>query len=545
MPAYIKPQLLGASAHYRSMLALNPKTTEFLVLLLFLYIVKRCLFRYYGKGLPPGPPGYPIIGNIFDVPSERQWIAYRDISKRYCSDIIGIKLWGTPLIVVNSLEAANDLFRERSSNYSDRPRFTMVNELVGFTWNLGFMPYGNEWKENRKGFRQELNPRKVVHYRPSMISATEQLLRRLLDKPDDFMRHLRYMAGTTVLSIAYGIQVQPENDPFIEIAERANHALVCATNSGSYLVDQLPFLKYVPEWFPGAGFKRQAKEWCKDASAMPILAFDFVKDAMAKGDFVPSVASRYLENLAAEHPNESGSSCHRPEAEKLLSNVLATIYIAGADTTVSALASFILGLVKNPDAQRKGQLAVDELTGGERLPDFSDIESVPYIDALLREALRWNPVVPLGIPHKSIEDDVYNGYYIPGGTTIIANGWAMLHDEATYGPNPHLFNPDRFLKEDGTLDPNVPFPEPAFGFGKRTCSGRELGVASIWISIACILACFDVTKAVDEDGNVIEPSGEYTSGFLCYPLPFKCSIRPRSKRAEEMIRHAKEVDGAL
>ncbi|KAF5345741.1 hypothetical protein D9758_011871 [Tetrapyrgos nigripes] len=267
-----------------------------------------------------------------------------------------------------------------------------------------------------------------------------------------------------------------------------------------------------------ASFKCHAKEWCKDVSAMPILTFDFVKDTMAKGAFIPSVASQCLEKLAAEYPNEPDSSCRRPGAEKLLSNVLGTIpfqffdheymvklALAGADTMVSALGSFIFGLVKNPDAHRKGQLAVDELTGGERVPDFLDVGSLPYVDALLREALRWKPAYP----HKSIEDDSYNGHYISG-----ANGWAMLHDKATYGPNPHLLNPGRFLKEDRTLNPNVPFPDPAFRFGRRMCGSREFAVASIWISITCIIAYFDVTKVMDEDGNVIEPSGEYTSGFI-------------------------------
>jgi hypothetical protein len=74
--------------------------------------------------------------------------------------------------------------------------------------------------------------------------------------------------------------VQPKNDPFIDIAEQAMYGLGRTLNSGSYLVDQIPVLKHLPDWFPGAGFKAQAKEWSKPAAAMPVLTFDFVKDAM-------------------------------------------------------------------------------------------------------------------------------------------------------------------------------------------------------------------------------------------------------------------------
>jgi hypothetical protein len=90
------------------------------------------------------------------------------------------------------------------------------------------------------------------------------------------------MAGTTILSITYGIEVQPENDPFVEIAEESLHAMACTANAGSYLVDQFPILKHIPEFFPGAGFKTQAKHWNKVVSAMPIVTFDFVKDSMVR-----------------------------------------------------------------------------------------------------------------------------------------------------------------------------------------------------------------------------------------------------------------------
>jgi hypothetical protein len=74
--------------------------------------------------------------------------------------------------------------------------------------------------------------------------------------------------------------VQPKHDPFIDMAEQAMYALARTLSSGSYLVDQIPVLKHLPDWFPGAGFKAQAKEWSKPMTLMPVLTFDFVKDAM-------------------------------------------------------------------------------------------------------------------------------------------------------------------------------------------------------------------------------------------------------------------------
>ncbi len=92
---------------------------------------------------------------------------------------------------------------------------------------------------------------------------------------------------------------------------------------------------------------------------------------------------------------------------------------------------------------------------------------------------------------------------------------AMLRDEAVYGPRTDKFDPERFLK-DGRLNPDIPHPNEAFGFGRRICAGQAMAEASIWITIASIVSVFDVSVYVDKDGTPIPPSGKYSSGLLWY-----------------------------
>ncbi|KAK7049828.1 hypothetical protein VNI00_005258 [Paramarasmius palmivorus] len=478
---------------------------DFIAVALAIYFLAQIVRRR--PRLPPGPKGYPIIGNIFDVPQTEGWTVYKQMSDFYNSDILHFNMAGTSVIVINSFEIARELFEKRSSIYSDRPRFPMMNELIGFDWHLGFMPYGDSWRDHRKLFHQEFQPPATLRHRPNELQATRHLLGRLLQSPANYERHLRHMAGMAILSAAYGIDIQPQDDPYVEISEKALHAMACAGNNTAYLVDQLPFLKYVPDWFPGAGFKRQAKEWNKTVSAMPQLPMDFVRRSIANGTAKDSIATRVLDSM-----HEDGSLS--PEKEKMLQNVLAAIYAAGADTTVSALGTFILAMVLNPEVQKKGQAAVDEVTGGVRLPSFSDHYSIPPVNNL---ASYWNVMLTCfadtAVPHLSTADDVYNGYFIPKGSVMVGNSWAMLYDENLYGPNTDQYNPDRFMKG-SELNPDVRHPEMAFGFGRRQCPGQDMAESSIWITIASILACFDISKAVDESGVPIEPSGEYTSGML-------------------------------
>jgi cytochrome P450 len=76
-----------------------------------------------------------------------------------------------------------------------------------------------------------------------------------------------------------------------------------------------------------------------------------------------------------------------------------------------------------PEVQRTAQQEIDRVIGSARLPTSSDRQDLPYIDAIVKETLRWHPVAPMGLPHKSTVDDVYDGYLIPKGCMLFANVW--------------------------------------------------------------------------------------------------------------------------
>ena len=125
-----------------------------------------------------------------------------------------------------------------------------------------------------------------------------------------------------------------------------------------------------------------------------------------------------------------------------------------------------MAMTLNPDVVTKAQEELDRVVGKGHLPDFSDRDNLPYIDALVKELLRWNPPIPMGIPKRTTQDDVYRGYFIPAGTTVIENIWAVFRDPDIY-PDPEAFNPDRFLK-DGKINPLILNPgDRVFGSGRR------------------------------------------------------------------------------
>ena len=89
------------------------------------------------------------------------------------------------------------------------------------------------------------------------------------------------------------------------------------------------------------------------------------------------------------------------------------------------LGAFFLAMALYPEVQRKAQKELDAVVGTKRLPDFSDQPSLPYIAAIVKELLRWHPATPMGVPHRSLADDEYDGHIIPGGTVIFMNIWCV------------------------------------------------------------------------------------------------------------------------
>jgi len=316
--------------------------------------------------------------------------------------------------------------------------------------------------------------------------------------------------------------VQPENDPFIAISQEAVHSVTEAFVPSAFWVDFFPWMKYIPAWFPGAGFRRKARKWSELVHVMIEKPYTVAKQRINEGSNLPSFVSHSLEKL---------------KDEQTVKDVAATMFTASSDTTIYSLSNFISAMLKHPDVQRKAQHELDTVLKGS-LPAFEDQDSLPYLMAVVMETLRWNAAAPFGVPHCVISDDIYDGYYIPAGAMVMANAWSMLNDEEMY-PDPFRFNPDRFLK-DGKLNPEIRDPRLiAFGFGRRICPGRHMAFSSLWITAASILATMNITKAIDANGNVVEPSGEYES-MLQMPKSFECNIKSRSKQAEALIRSALE-----
>ncbi|KAF8908212.1 cytochrome P450 [Gymnopilus junonius] len=485
------------------------------------------------KGLPhpPGPNPLPIVGNLFDLARGNETGIYERLAKEY-GELVFLSALGKHVLVVNSFQAATELFDKRSAIYSDRAQAVMSHELMGWDFSFAHMRYGERWKKHRRVFHRQFQQAIAPAYWSIQRREAHALLRRLLHSPENLDYHLRHNAAAVIMSVTYGITIAFTGDHYIRLAEKALEGMAAAARPGAFLVDFVPFLKHIPDWVPGTSFKRKAQEWRAAVTGMKDAPFATVVNDMKDGKATPSFVCNLLNELDVKEGVDDDI--------ETIKNCAGLTYAAGAESTVSTLASFILAIVLYPEVQAKAQDELDRVVGRDRLPDFSDRPSLPYISAIIKEVLRWNPVAPLGFPHMSTQGDELNGYFIPAGTIVIGHSRAILNDPIVF-PEPRRFNPDRFMSEQDKcpnsnrhLSPTDPL-SASFGYGRRFCPGRYVGEAQVWISVACILSSFNIGPALDEMGLPIEVTPGFTTGMICHPLPFRFSMKPRGESAKVLI----------
>ncbi|BCS17694.1 cytochrome P450 [Aspergillus puulaauensis] len=497
-----------------------------------LYIVGILFSRASSRAsLPPGPKPLPIVGNVRDLPASGSpdWVHWLKHKELY-GPISTVSVLGQRLIILNDARLAFELLEKKSVIYSDRPTLPFAT-LCGLDGTVLMQRYGKRLQTYRKYIHRELGSSlSVSRFNKAQETEVRRFLVCLLDAPQRLPQHARKLAGALTLKFLYGYRMDyTAPDPLLDFIDRTMEKVLAALVPGTWLVDAVPILRHVPAWFPGAGFRRVAQLLGKDLQAMADVPFRFVQE-QTNSHSVEAEAS-YVGNLLQDRDIPSGS-----EQETDVKWSALSLYFGGADTTVSTISSFYMAMALYPDVRKRAQEEIDRVVGRNRLPGYEDRDNLPYTDAIVKEALRWHPVTPMGVAHSLMEDDVCDGYHIPKGSIIMPNIWAFCHDPKDY-KDPMSFNPERFLGDSPERDPH----SLAFGFGRRICPGRILADSNLYLTISTSLAAFDIGKAV-RDGKEVDLQPHFVPGMVSHPAPFVVGIKPRDPKYEEIIR---SVEGEL
>lgn len=209
----------------------------------------------------------------------------------------------------------------------------------------------------------------------------------------------------------------------------------------------------------------------------------------------------------------------------------------GSDTTSSIIIATVHAMLRWPAVLAKAQAEIDSVVGEDRTPNWDDYASLPYIACIVKEAMRWRPVVPLAFPHSLAADDEVDGYHLPKGADVFINAFGMQHDENKF-PDPDVFRPERYDGVTALASELANSPDPnardhfAYGSGRRLCPGIHLAERNLWLGIAKILWGLKMEAVGKVD--VSNETG-YSAGFLVCAEDYQCNIAPRSEKRRQTI----------
>jgi cytochrome P450 len=238
--------------------------------------------------------------------------------------------------------------------------------------------------------------------------------------------------------MVYGMREDGQSDTFQKVSN-AQDIFLLNNTPGMWLVDGYPQLRKIPKflqwWRP---YGEQIYQMTRDAFKG---YYDLMMDKKEKGTLNDSFAAKFYEEADSKYPHYS--------FDKRLF-VSGGIIEAGSDTTKNQLNMFFAAWGADPNEWvAKARAELDEVCGynAERLPSFDDWDRLPYMQAAIKESLRWRPNVnPTGFPHALTQDDEYEGYILPAGAVVTINNWAISLNAKEYH-DPTKFHPDRFLNE--------------------------------------------------------------------------------------------------
>ncbi|KAL1847688.1 hypothetical protein Daus18300_013855 [Diaporthe australafricana] len=475
------------------------------------------------RRMAPGPFPLPLFGNIFQIPSSRQWEKFEQWSSEYDSPIITIWDGHTAVVVCNDAWSMSNLCDKRANIFSSRAVKTLTGKVFGLNkFNQAGLAYGDQWRLHRRLTHSAANAQIAQTYRALQTNEAKIFLSKCLEDPDSFVNGALRFTVSIVSVIAWGRRISSEADNVLKVAQ----AFIGSANlgfPGKTYTEAIPILASMPSWLNPLPdqLRKLADTSNKYFYALSVEGADAPRDNFAK---------RLL-----KEKEEHGLS--KVEIANLTGNFIG----AGVDTTTSTMLTFVLAMCLNPDVQRKAVEEIDRVIGHGRYPDWSDEKDLPYLEAIVNETLRWRPAFALGgPPHAPTEDNVHDGFLFPKGTAIIGNLYAISRNSREY-PQPERFWPERFLDDfDRPAYPNSR-GHNTFGWGRRVCSGEALAQQSLYFTIVSLLWAFHIRPGLDDQGNEVSLDPDaYTVSQVNRPLPFKVRLTPRSEKIANLVKQAAE-----
>lgn len=471
--------------------------TTSLVFLATYYVV-----RFYHKvsQYPKGPFPLPVVGNLLTLAKEKELHKKAIAWSKYYGDPFTLWMGSRPMIVLNGYEVIKEGFVERRHDFAGRFATKLGDIQRHDDHDVVFEDYNATWKALRKVA--------VTAVRKYAVSESlEKLCAEVVDAYVDSLgdEPVTVDARDPVMFIIINVlSVSAFSAKFD--AKSADLARIMDINR--------TFTKLAPNGLPSdiapwLGILYRAREKkCEDLFAEMRSIVNRMY-AGAKKTYEPGKVLNFTHAMlsARDEALEQDKSDAEFLTEGNMIQVLIDIFGAGTDTSIGELQWLLLKISREPSIQERIKKEIDENIG-QSPPTMKDRERLPYTAACIMETLRFYPIAPFGLPHKTSNNSEIGGFPIPKDTRVMYNAYSVNHDPKLWTDH-DVFRPERFLDPvTGKLTSKDRLPPLlSFGLGPRSCPGEKLAQADMFYVLVRLMQRLSVAAPDGAVGREALPMG--------------------------------------
>ncbi|CAL4933310.1 unnamed protein product [Urochloa decumbens] len=442
----------------------------------------------------PGPRGLPVFGSIFALSRglpHRALAAMARASSPRATELMAFSVGNTPAVVSSCPATAREVLSHPC--FADRPVKRSARELM-FARAIGFAPSGEYWRLLRRVASAHLfAPRRVAAHEPGRQADADAMLRAVADEMAAssgaatvvLRPHLQHAALNNIMGSVFGRRYGADDEAEqLKGMVREGFELLGAFNWS----DHLPWLAHLYD--PSDVARRCAKLVPRVQAFVRGVIDEHRRRRSQSSGAAPDDNADFVDVLLSLDGDDK-------LADDDMVAVLWEMIFRGTDTTALLTEWCMAELVRHPAVQARLRAEVDAAVGGPGggVPTDADVARMPYLQAVVKEALRAHPPGPLLSWARLATADVAlsNGMVVPAGTTAMVNMWAITHDAAVWA-DPEAFKPERFLPSEGGADVDVRGGDlrlAPFGAGRRVCPGKNLGLATVGLWVARLVHAFE------------------------------------------------------
>ncbi|XP_052175861.1 cytochrome P450 76A1-like [Diospyros lotus] len=461
-----------------------------IIILLPILLLRRG--KRAGGRLPPEPPGWPLFGHMFHLGSmpHHTIAGFRD---QY-GPIVWLRLGSRNAMAILSAKAAGELFKNHDLAFAERT-ITQLMESHGFhKAALSLAPYGPYWRLLRRICTTEMlvarRINETVAVRQKCVADMLTWIEAEAMNGDAAARgvHVGRFVFLAAFNTLGNLMLSRDLvDPQSEVASEFFQAMIglMEGHNRPNIADLFPWLR----WLDPQGLR---KKMDSELEKTLKIASGYVKERLKEREAGAGTSDEkkrkdFLDVLLDYEGNGKDEPAKIPVEN--LSIFILEIFLAGSETTSSAIEWAMTELLCHPEALMKAQSELHAVVGANGKMEESHIEKLPYLQAIVKETMRLHPPIPLLIPRKAVQDADFLGYRIPKDTQVFVNAWAIGRDSECW-EEATVFRPDRFL--DSKVDyKGQNYELLPFGAGRRMCAGVPLAHRMLQLVLGSLLHEFD------------------------------------------------------